>query len=72
MILPVAEMCPDKKDFKFCSEAVPQRFSVKMVFLEISQNSREGTCARASFLIKLKSSVLSFIEKRDSGTSVFL
>ena len=30
-----------------------RRCSVKKVFLEISQNSQENTCARASFLIKL-------------------
>ena len=35
-------------------EAVAQRFSVKMVFLEISQYSQENTCARVSFLIKLQ------------------
>ena len=35
------------------SEAVA-RCSVKKVFLEISQNSQENTCARASFLIKFK------------------
>ena len=34
-------------------EAVVQRCSVKKVFLEISQNSRENTCARVSFLLKL-------------------
>ena len=32
----------------------PRRFSVKKVFLEISQNSQENTCARVSFLIKLQ------------------
>ena len=32
------------------SEAVAKRCSVKKVFLEISQNSEENTCARASFL----------------------
>ena len=31
-------------------EAVVQRCSVKKVFLEISQNSQENTCARVSFL----------------------
>ena len=36
-----------------------------MVLLEISQNSQENTCTRASFLIK-------FQAKRDSGTGVFL
>ena len=35
-------------------EAVSQRCSVKNVFLEISQNSQENTCARVSFLIKLQ------------------
>ena len=30
------------------------RANVKKVFLEISQNSQENTCARASFLIKLQ------------------
>ena len=34
-------------------EAVPQRCSVKRVFLEISQNSQQNTCARVSYLIKL-------------------
>ena len=33
---------------------VVQRYSVKKVFLEISQNSQEQTCARVSFLIKLQ------------------
>ena len=35
-------------------EAVAQRSSVKKVFLEISQNWQENTCARVSFLIKLQ------------------
>ena len=30
-------------------EAVAQRCSVKKMFLEISQNSQENTCAKASF-----------------------
>ena len=30
-------------------EAVVQSCSVKKVFLEISQNSQENTCAKASF-----------------------
>ena len=42
---------------KETTEAVAQRCSVKKVFLEISQNSRENTCARVSFLIKLQASV---------------
>ena len=36
------------------TEAAARRCSVKYVFLEISQNSQENTCARVSFLIKLK------------------
>ena len=36
------------------SKAVAQSRSVKKVFLEISQNSQENTCARVSFLIKLQ------------------
>ena len=42
-------------------EAVVQRGSVKMVFLEISQNSHENTCARVAFLIKLQA--CNFIKK---------
>ena len=34
-------------------EAVVQRYSVKKIFLKISQNSQENLCARVSFLIKL-------------------
>ena len=33
-------------------------FSVRKVFIEISQNSQESTCARVSFLIKLQVSGL--------------
>ena len=36
------------------TEVVARRCSVKKVFLEISQNSHENTCARSSFLIKLQ------------------
>ena len=34
-------------------EAVVPRCSVKMVFLDISQNSQENTCARVSFFNKV-------------------
>ena len=34
-----------------------RRYSVKKVFLEISQNSQENTCVRDSFLIKLQASL---------------
>ena len=44
------------KSNKLISEAAVQRCSVNKVFLEISQNSQENTCARVSFLIKLQTS----------------
>ena len=47
----------------YSSEAVTQRCSVKKVFLEISQNSQENTCARVSFLIKLQASTCKFNKK---------
>ena len=43
-----------------------QRCSVKKVFLEISQNSQESTCARVSFLIKLL-----FFLKKETLAQVF-
>ena len=49
-------------------EAAIQRCSVKKVFLEISQNSQENTCARVSFLIKWQASDLQLYLKRDSDT----
>ena len=39
---------------KTIPEAVVQRCSIKKMFLEISQNSQENTCARVYFLIKLQ------------------
>ena len=36
------------------AEAVVRMCSVKKVFLEISENSQENTCARVSFIIKLQ------------------
>ena len=36
------------------TEAVIQKCSVKKLFLEILQNSRENICAKVSFLIKLQ------------------
>ena len=55
-----------------CIEAVVHRCSVKKMFLEISQNSHENTCARVSFLIKLQAWSLQLYFKKDSGTGVFL
>ena len=40
-----------------------QKYSVKNVFLEISQISQENTCARISLLIKLQASACNFIKK---------
>ena len=40
----------------FSAEAVVPRYSVEKVFLEISQNLQENTCATISFLIKLPAS----------------
>ena len=45
------------------TEAVSWRCSVKKMFSEISQNSQENTCTRASFLIKLQVSAWNFIKK---------
>ena len=45
------------------TEAVAGRYSLEKVFLEMSQNSRENTCARVSFLIKLQASACNFIKK---------
>ena len=53
------------------TEAVSRRCSIKKVFLEISQNSQENTCARVSFLIKLQASVCNII-KKETLTGVFL
>ena len=39
---------------KITSEAVVQRYSVKNLSLQISQNSQENTFARVSFLVKLQ------------------
>ena len=46
------------------ADVVARMCSVKKVFLKISQNSQEKTCARVSFLIKLQA--------LDSSASVFL
>ena len=45
-------------------EAVVQTCSVKKMFLEISQNSQENTCARVSFLIKLQAWPATLLKKR--------
>ena len=45
------------------AEAVVRRCSIKKVFLKISQNSQEDTCARISFLIKLQAWELQLYKK---------
>ena len=44
------------------TETVAQRYSVKKMFLEISQNSQQNTCARVS-LSKLQAEACNFIKK---------
>ena len=41
-----------RNQVEISSEAVARRSSVKKLFLKISQNSRENTCARISTLLK--------------------
>ena len=48
---------------KWESETVTRSYSVKKVFLKISPNSQEDTCARVSFLIKFQAEVCNFIKK---------
>ena len=47
----------------FLLEAVVQRCSVKKVFLKISQDSQENTCARVCFLNKVTSLTLQLYQK---------
>ena len=61
-----------KRFHELFTEAVTPRCSVKKVFLEISQNSQENDCARASFLIMLQALGRQLYYKRDSATGVFL
>ena len=46
------------------SEAAAPRCSMKKVFLEISQNSQENTCARVSFLITFFNKSATLLKKR--------
>ena len=47
-------------------EAVVWRCSVKKVFLEISQNSLENTCARVPFLVKLQAGQVEIVSWKRS------
>ena len=70
------EICNGKLPFLYNVEPVITRKSLnvfcKKVFLEISQNSRENTCVRVSFLIKLQAQGQQLYQKRDPGTGVSL
>ena len=46
-------LCLFKKDLSIAVQELPRGFAKKM-FMKISQNSQENTCARVSFLKKLK------------------
>ena len=54
------------------TEEVVMRYSVKKVFVKISQNSQENTCVKVSFLTKSQARGLQLYLKRESGTGVFL
>ena len=56
----------------FNSSSRPEVFCKNKVFLKISQNSREKTYGKASFLIKFHASDLQFYLQRDFGTGVLL
>ena len=60
----VTTTCYFPLNYMFLTGAVVWRCSVKKVFLDISQNSRENTCARVSFLVKLQAWGLTLLEKR--------
>ena len=51
----------DLKNMSEDAEAATRNVLWKKVFLEISQNAQENTCARVSFLIKLHASACNFI-----------
>ena len=57
-------------DSDIFAEAATRGVLWKKVFLEISQNSQENTCVRASFLIKLQAQACNFI-KKETLTQVF-
>ena len=53
------------------TEAVSWRCFVKKVFLKLSQNSPENTCARVSFSIKLQIEACNFIKKETLAQMLF-
>ena len=57
---------------KLNPKAVAWLCSIKMLFLEISQNSRESICARVSFLINLQPLGLLIVLLNSATCSVFI
>ena len=51
---------------------VVQRCSAKKVFLEISHNPQENTCARVTFFNKVAGFRPANFLQKDTGTGVFL
>ena len=49
-----------------------KNWPLKKVFLKVSQNSQENSCAKASLSIKLQSSSVKLYLKRGSGTGAFV
>ena len=62
-VLKIGALCLQRTYNFINTEAVVQRCSLKKVFLENSQNSKENTCARVSFLIKLQTWACKFVKK---------
>ena len=62
-VLKIGALCL-QRTYNFINiEAVVQRCSLKKVFLENWQNSKENTCASVSFLIKLQTWACKFVKK---------
>ena len=53
----------NKSNYTIKIEAATGGALCKKVFVKNSQNSQENTCAKVSFLIKLKASACNFIKK---------
>ena len=62
--------CVIRDLYYLTEEADRRRCSVKKVFLNISQNSQENSCARVSFLIKFQVQTCNFI-KNETLTQLF-
>ena len=62
-VLKIGALCLQRTYNFINTEAVVQRCSLRKVFLENSQNSKDNTCARVSFLIKLQTWACKFVKK---------